>query len=293
MCSKKWWMTMLLWGGWFVTAAAQDSDSINLAAQDPDFIHSSLVIIGPGDDEITGFGHAAIRMQCPSKELDYCFTFEMQSTNIQWDLIRGTIPSGFMAGKTAVFLSQYDGTGRGITEYDLNLTPAEKQELWRQLDRELMKKMHWNYDFITVNCGSMCAWMIESILQGEHIVYHDVPAELAGTNTQAMHYATKYAPWTELMFNLKHWSIRQEHGDFNDRLGPLFLEQVWQKATLEDGEGHSRPLLLNKRVLTPQTLQPTRPWFTPLVALALLIGVIVLLVVYRGVIRKRKRSTKS
>ena len=151
-------------------AAVTPADSINRVAQDEDFVRASLLVIGPGDSPVTCFGHAAIRMQCPTHQLDYCFTFEMKlAEGESLKFLTGQAKAGFMVASTPVFFNQYKGQGRGITEYDLNLTAEEEQTLWRNLDEEVKRDARWPYDFITVNCGSMCVWIIEKSLRGEHI----------------------------------------------------------------------------------------------------------------------------
>ena len=155
-----------------ITAAPAPADSIDSAAQDEDYVRASLLVIGPGDNVVTCFGHAAIRLQCPTHQLDYCFTFEMKLAEGEHvKFLTGQAKAGFMAAPTGLFIEQYKRQGRGITEYDLNLTPVEEQALWRNLDREVGQEARWSYDFITVNCGSMCVWIIEQSLQNEHIEY--------------------------------------------------------------------------------------------------------------------------
>ena len=53
------------------------ADSINALAADPDFIKVSLLIVEPGNQVYSQYGHAALRMECPSNNMDFCFSFEM------------------------------------------------------------------------------------------------------------------------------------------------------------------------------------------------------------------------
>lgn len=62
------------------TAQKMDSvkvDSLNQAASNPDFIQAYLLVISEGKAFYSVYGHAALRMVCKEKGLDYCFTFEM------------------------------------------------------------------------------------------------------------------------------------------------------------------------------------------------------------------------
>ena len=48
---------------------------INKEAEDDNFIHAYLLLISEGKPWYSTCGHAAIRLVCPSKSLDYCFTW--------------------------------------------------------------------------------------------------------------------------------------------------------------------------------------------------------------------------
>ena len=271
-------------------AAVDSADSVNHAAQDEDFVRASLITIGPGDDAMTCFGHAAIRLQCPSHQLDYCFTFEMKLAEGEYmKFLMGQAKAGFMVAPTQVFFSQYMNTGRSITEYNLNLTTAEEQNLWRNLDKEVKGDARWSYDFITVNCGSMCVWIIEKSLQGERIEYGRLPSILQGTYGEVMSYIAENAPWTNLYFQLRYFSRRNDVGKLQDKMAPDLLAEAWQQAVLTDSDGNKRPMITGSRIWAPQTLVPSPVWLTPVKALIIAIIIILLLVIF---IKKRKRMKK-
>ena len=202
-----------------VATAQVPADSIDRAAQDEDFVRASLLVIGPGDNVVTCFGHAAIRMQCPTHQLDYCFTFEMKlAEGEHTKFLTGQAKAGFMAAPTGVFMQQYKRQGRSIDEYDLNLTPKQEQTLWRNLDREIAQEARWSYDFITVNCGSMCVWIIQQSLLDEHIEYQQLPTVLQGTYSDVMDYVGEDAPWLNLYFHVRYFSRRNDTGALADKM---------------------------------------------------------------------------
>ena len=55
------------------------NDTIDRLADD--FITASLVIADPGDVMYSILGHAALRMQCPTFNLDYVFSYESEGVN--------------------------------------------------------------------------------------------------------------------------------------------------------------------------------------------------------------------
>ena len=159
--------------------------------QDDDFVRVSLITLGPGDKVYSLYGHTALRLECPSHGLDYCFTFEMALTaDEQMRFLLSTAKAGFMAARTDLFFANYRKEGRSISQQQLNLLPQEEQQLWRMLDEELKRGAHWDYNFLTTNCSSMCVWMVERALTagGEQLVYGTLPAALTGTYGDLLDY---------------------------------------------------------------------------------------------------------
>lgn len=271
-----------------VATAQVPADSIDRAAQDEDFVRASLLVIGPGDNVVTCFGHAAIRMQCPTHQLDYCFTFEMKlAEGEHTKFLTGQAKAGFMAAPTGVFMQQYKRQGRSIDEYDLNLTPKQEQTLWRNLDREIAQEARWSYDFITVNCGSMCVWIIQQSLLDEHIEYQQLPTVLQGTYSDVMDYVGEDAPWLNLYFHVRYFSRRNDTGALADKMAPTLLAEAWQHALLTSPTGGSRPVITASRQLAPQTLRTGPVWLTPAKALVIAIIIIIVFIFIKTKFMKR------
>lgn len=271
-----------------VATAQVPADSIDRAAQDEDFVRASLLVIGPGDNVVTCFGHAAIRMQCPTHQLDYCFTFEMKlAEGEHTKFLTGQAKAGFMAAPTGVFMEQYKRQGRSIDEYNLNLTPKQEQTLWRNLDREIAQEARWSYDFITVNCGSMCVWIIQQSLLDEHIEYQQLPTVLQGTYSDVMDYVGEDAPWLNLYFHVRYFSRRNDTGALADKMAPTLLAEAWQHALLTSPTGGSRPVITASRQLAPQTLRTGPVWLTPAKALVIAIIIIIVFIFIKTKFMKR------
>ena len=58
-----------------VTAQEQSGKSAVLP-DSSNFVTASIIVISPGSQIYSTFGHCALRMECPSEDLDYCYTFE-------------------------------------------------------------------------------------------------------------------------------------------------------------------------------------------------------------------------
>lgn len=274
-------------------AEAASADSvINREAESPTFITASLLVIEPGPQVYSAYGHSAIRLQCPSKGLDFCFSFEMPlSTWSKLSYAFGKAKGGFEAVETQAFIDEYRRNHRGIKAYTINLTPKEKQRLWQVLDEEVSEGFHWDYKLPTINCSNMCQYAVEQALDGGRIVYGKLnPLLTSGTYEDMFRVATKDRPWTRLtyyIFEIGHW---HDTGTVEDKLTPVLLAETWQHATFRDN-GPRRPVIIGKaqQLVPPMyTTQPT--FFTPTVVAVILIVVIIVMI---AVIVRYKHNKKT
>lgn len=263
------------------------------AQQDDDFVRASLVTLGPGDEVYSCYGHTAIRLECPTHRLDYCFTFEMALTaEEKLKFMFSTAKAGFIAAATETFFSKYKAEGRSISQRQLNLRPAEEQELWRMLDQEMGQGAHWDYNFLTTNCSSMVVWIIERALAraGERIDYGPLPACVSGTYGDLLDHISARAPWARLFWTLRMGTKGSERGQLSDKLAPAVLEAVWADAAITDSAGHRRPVFAAEpQLLAPQLAEPSPTVVTPTVAFILTIIFIITIII----IKKQKLMKKA
>ena len=254
---------------------AQDSlsvaknDSINKAAEDPDFITVSLMWATPGKEIYSLIGHSLLRLQCPSNDLDIAYSFAMDvSPGDILRFIQGKAMSGYIYSLTQDKIDEYKADGRGVSEVKLNLTPKEKQELWRFLDTQLQKGPEYHYDYLHTQCASMTIFAIESILDGETIVYNDLSEEVRheyGSHRIVLMNLCKNSPWQFLFWNITLGTHGDNNNDFNGRLAPEILWNAWQHASIKDKDGQLRPMTVGKpQVLNIKTCDdgpfPITPW---------------------------------
>lgn len=274
-----------------LVAATVSNDSINRAAQDEDFIRVSLITVGPGNEVYSLYGHSAIRLQCPTHQLDYCFTFEMAlKPEEELKFLFSTAKAGFIAAETETFFKNYTAKGRSISEQQLNLRPAEEQQLWRMLDQEMARGAHWDYSFLKTNCSSMCVWVIEKALAtcGETIVYGRVPEPVKGTYRDLLDYISADAPWAHLFWNLRMGSKGSQQGALNDKLAPALLQEAWTDAAIQDSAAVLRPMFAGPLLqIAPQTLQMRRTLVTPVMALVISIIIIIVSIIIKKKLMKR------
>ena len=254
-------------------------------------VFASFIIAEPSNDIYSCCGHCAIRMQCPSHDMDYCFTYSFSNTlENKFRFFNGTGKGSFVPMYTDEFLEEYRETHRGVMEYKLNLTLEEKRVLWQSLDENVHSSSHWRYDFLKTNCSAMCAYIIEQSLIGERIEYGKLDPVLTGDNRTFVKYIFAKHPWFQFFWLTILGAEGEDVSEVYTRLAPIIITDVWGDARLvNDSTGETRPIFDGApiQISNEHTELATSP-VTPFVAfLALLVVALVITALYlKGVARK-------
>lgn len=227
------------------------------------FVTASLIVVTPGDAIYSRFGHVSLRMQCPSKDLDYCFTFESEPNRLKF--LMGQSKAHFAAVPFDDFVKPYRTEGRGIRQYDLNLTTPEEQELWRMLDEDMVEEPHRQFNLIQNNCVSMSMFMIEASLRNEQIAFRQMPEQMSYINGDGIRFLSRRSPWLQFLLMTFVGSEADVYWQTEQRLSPELLGDIVTHAVIEDVNTHAeRPLIEGKpRIIQQQTSVPEPSPFTP------------------------------
>lgn len=250
------------------------ASAINKEAGEPNFVHAYIMDVTPGKAFYSTYGHAAIRMVCPSKKLDYCFTFEMDmtvSSNI--DVLTKKAKAGFFMKPTPLFVDSYQQEGRGITAYELNLTPKQKQNLWRFLDKSVAEGASWTFNYTTVNCLSMVFYAIKSSITPQKIGFKQLPALTQAAFSDWQDQINQQSPWVNILMHAVLWEDTGDNMSPMDKLTPENLREILPQAYIADSLGtSSRSLVIGKPIsILPEVYHAHSCWFRPRMALTLVI----------------------
>lgn len=272
------WLTLCLL--FPLSVGGQTVSAVDTAAMmRSDYITASVLVVSPANEVYSMFGHCALRLNCPSKKMDYCFTFETSTdTKGLVNFFRGKARGGFAAAPTASYVEYYRPTGRGITEHILNLTPAEKISLWRNVDKAIAKGFSYRYDYMHTQCTSMVVYLVLGALSAP-VTYHQLPDQLEGSFRDQMLAESVPYPWSRFFWQ----TVMGPEGDstqpLEQKITPRLMPAVWQQATvggeqrtLTDGNGQQ----LIKANETPSSMLSC---LTPSVACTLLIIIAIILTV--------------
>lgn len=221
---------------------AQSNDSIVVAPDSSNFVTASLLIAEPLHALYSVFGHATLRMECPTYNLDYVFTFESDPNfGTFMTGVAGKAKAKYVAVPTETYISDSRKSGRGLKQYKLNLTHHEKQELWRLLDEEMMAGAYRNFNLLTDNCLTSSILNVERCLIGEHLEWGPMRYPLTHSDGHVLRYAAQHSPWAEFLFitfigsGYDHWSMMES------RIMPTTVASMLREAKIvNDSTGVSR-----------------------------------------------------
>ena len=277
-----------------MTAQEENADSVKndgggLATD----VFASLIIAEPSNDIYGCLGHCAIRMQCPSHNMDYCFTYSFSNSFAnKFKFFNGTGEGSFVPMYTEGFLEEYREQHRGVMEYKLNLTLEEKRLLWQNLDENAHSSFRWRYDYLKTNCSAMCAYIIEQSMIGERIAYGKLDPVLLGDNRTFVKNIFEKTPWFQFFWLTILGAEGEDDGEVYTRLAPFIITDVWGDAFLEnDSTGEERPVFDGAPIqisdehteLVPAAVTP----FTAFLAL-LVVALVITALHLKGVAKKEK-----
>lgn len=238
-----------------------------------DYIRASLLVVDPAAEVYSVFGHCALRLDCPSQQMDYCFTFEMSTTAEDVvSFFKGTAMGAFKPAPTDLYIDYYRQQGRSVKEYVLNLLPSEKLQLWRVADEEIAKGFSRRYGYMHAQCSSMIVYLVSRALEAP-VSYHQLPEGLDGSFRDLMLEACKPYPWSAFFWQ----SIMGPEGDETEplahKLVPAKLPLVWQNVTV-GSEG--RHLIVSQgQLIVEGTNNADSCWLSPCVVFLLVLLVVI------------------
>lgn len=262
--------------------------SQNIHAEDnrnlpEDFVTASIVITDPGKVLYSKAGHAFLRMQCPTHNLDFCFSYESEDVQEKvLSFLAGKLKMGMTAIPTTEYLKAYKEEQRGVYQYNLNLPIRVKQNLWRILDQEVEKGMDLPYNYLERGCAISVLHTIDQALGTEQIDYGQWPENINRLNRrELLARQLDHAPWTRSVVNvLTNGSANDDTENPEKLVTPRDLVEQLQHASV-----NGRPLLSSEPImLVPHTREADGPGcFTPtLLAIILLVITITCALLRRG-----------
>ena len=245
-----------------------------------DSVQFSLLTCAPGQEIYALFGHTAIRYQNFSQGTDLVFNYGMFSFNAPnfiYRFVKGETDYQLGITPFPYFEAEYALRGSSVYQQVLNLTPSEKQTLWKLLrDNYLPENRTYRYNYFYDNCTTRARDQIEKSIRGK-VVYPSV--EWVKTFRGIVHEFTVGSPWDELGIDLCLGAEADEAIDIRKQMfAPFYMRYFADGAYIRDADGNTRPFILREEKIVDVTPEP-EPAFglTPMEAgaLFLLLNVLV------------------
>lgn len=252
-----------------------------LRAATTDSIRISLMTCSPGSEIYTLFGHTAIRVEMPARNIDWVYNYGMFSFNAPHFILR------FITGETdyqlgivpyPYFAEEYRERGSYVIEQELNLLPDEKVCLLRALEANYRPENRiYRYNYFYDNCTTRARDKIEESIEGR--VVYPVTREVS-TFRQIVHRYTDGHPWDEFGIDLCLGAEADRAIDIRTQMfAPFVMMDEAEGGTILQPDGTKRALVSRSgRVVAPlQHISEESFPLSPLACACLLLGFTLLL----------------
>lgn len=260
------------------TAEAAPADSIDRLAED--FVTASICIADPTtwqDDFLGILGHAFIRLQCPTFQMDYIFSFEAENAKTEMQrFMKGQLKMGMFRVNTEEYLRTFRSWNCAIHEYRLNLPPEAELRLWEIMDNEVEEGQDLDFDLMQRGCTQTLVLFVEQALNGTSIEYQKWGEEYKMSRREIIDTRLEKYPWMRFLLVdlLTNTDFNAQVANEEKILVPVQLAEAWTNATVE---GRQLATYEGDLIKAP-ACEVTASWFTPVV-LALIILALTLICV--------------
>ena len=255
----------------------QSLDSIT----DENFVTASLIVAEPSNVIYSVMGHCALRMECPSEQLDYCFTLE--SDTELGDFIKffsGKCMARVVSVPTSDYLQRFEAEGREVKQYTLNLHIKEKQLLWKNLDDEEMTPPHLRFDFLNTNCMMMSIMMIEQSLINEQLDFSYVPDYMKDVNGVRIRHHSEHAPWSQFLYITLFGAKADSRIEIEKSLSPTTIEEVLKQVSINNDNDEKRPIFYGiPAIVVPSKHLYWKSTLTPCIVFGMFLLFVILLTI--------------
>lgn len=258
------------------------------------FVTASLLVASPGEALYSSYGHCALRMECPVHNLDYCFSFEMKFDNSLKDYVSffaGNVESHIIAVPTIDYVDYYKKEGRGIKQYELNLSTLEKQELWRALDNDYIDEQFRKYNLIENNCSSILFATILNAPIDRKVEFGKLPEHFDLNNGQIVRHDAHLSPWTQFLDISFLGTESDNYCGIINKISPESFGPVIKSIQLVDETGSKTPLFKSEKEILPVKLSVEPTKWNPVLIFAILLAIVVVVTILNLMHRCKKLGT--
>lgn len=238
----------------------------------------SVLTCSPGDEVYALFGHTALRVRIPQRNIDAVFNYGIFDFDEPGFIRRFVLgETDYLLGVTDYnrFIAEYAMRGSGVTEQVLNLDSLQKSRLIEALLKNAMpQNRKYRYNFLFNNCTTKARDMILAAVEADNaeLLYGSDSTCAAMTFRRIVHRFTQGNPWYEFgMDMLLGAPADVVAGRDGAQFAPLIMMNDLCGSRIID-DGNERSFVSEQRdLLVPQPKEPSVSNFTPFNAALLLL----------------------
>ena len=250
----------------------------------------SVFTILPGDELYTKFGHSAIRVRDPERNIDWVFnygTFDFNTPHFYLKFVRGRLNYMLSVQPFQSFYQEYRYERRSSYEQVLDITQAQKERIFKFLWWNAQpENRYYLYDFLYDNCATRVRDVLVKEL-GDSLI---LPRK--DLHTTFRREISRYIsnPWLMFGINLLIGPTGDRKLDmYTAMFLPDYVDSALAQAYILLPGGQKKPLVRQAHFIykfsRPQSAATW--WYSPLLVFTLLLLVMVAVSLREAKIKKR------
>jgi hypothetical protein len=208
-----------------------------------------LVTCGPGTETYSIYGHSALRLTIPERNIDIVYNwgvFDFSTPNFAYRFAKGKLEYMLDTESFSRFLMVYEYEKRWVQLQKINLSSSEKRILLELIAENLKpENAKYRYDFFYDDCSTRIRDLLEKAI-GSNLIY---PASEEKRKVPTFRFLTgsyqRQYPWLDLGIDMLMGTPSDKKASDRDRMFlPVEMQKELSKAVVKRG-GRMVPLLQN------------------------------------------------
>lgn len=230
-----------------------------------DQVKISILTCDPGLELYSLFGHSAIRVQDPLRDMDIVFNygnFDFNTPNFYPKFVRGKLKYNLTVNYFKDFKASYKRDERSIVEQELSLSSESEQKLIKALwENHRPENRYYSYDFLFNNCSTLIRDILQKEVVGEiEYLSSDVTGEQSFRDLLNIY--MEKTPWIYTGIHLilgQPLDIRTTN--YQKMFLPDFLKSGFDQTLISEN-GSTKKLVSKENIILNKTAkQEPTPWY--------------------------------
>ncbi len=243
-----------------------------------------LITCAPGAESYSIYGHTALRIAVRGTSFDRVYNwgiFDFSTPHFVYRFAKGRLDYLLGAYPYEDFLSEYISEGRPVWSQKLNLTGAEKENLFELINENLRpENIKYRYDFFFDNCATRVRDIVAASAT-DTVIFPE--REKKKTFRQLIDPYQKVLPWLDLGADmLLGLQADRKATAFDEMFLPVMLRDNMQNTVIVHN-GLEEPLVGPLEIVSDITAPAgqAKPWMPQAVFYLVLVFVILLTFVFK------------